>query len=175
LEQVLSDIDHLINHRLADEIDYVFPYDWYLQGQAQKALDHCRQAYSMVKEGNLVFKVILETGALPSAKVIFQLSQELINIGCDFLKTSTGKLSQGATPLAAYCMLSAIRQEQGSRCGIKISGGVKEPEQAYLYMTMAHDILEREVDNTWFRIGASSLLDNLNRSISENSLTKRPT
>jgi len=161
LNTVLHDIGQIISSQQTDEIDYVFPWQSWLNGQQKEALQHCREACDLSHQGNMVFKVIMETGALPSADHIYQLSQELIQLGCDFLKTSTGKTGSGASPLAAFSMLQAIRQENTSHCGIKLSGGIKKPEQAFLYMDMARELLQREPDKSWFRLGASSLLDEL--------------
>ena len=161
LEKTLRDLEHIIQHH-PDEIDYVFPWENYLKGLHKASLTHCQQTQSLCRKNNIGFKVILETGAFPTAKSIYQLSRELIAIGCDFLKTSTGKIPTGATPLAAFSMLKAIK-DSGSSGGIKVSGGIKEPEQAFLYMNLASHMLKRDLDKTWFRIGASSLLDNLIR------------
>ena len=37
----------------------------------------------------------------------------------------------------------------------------KTQQEAELYMNLASTILEKPVDNRWFRLGASSLLDEL--------------
>jgi deoxyribose-phosphate aldolase len=162
LEKTLLDIEQIISQHHPDEIDYVFPWEDYLNGMQTVALTHCQQAQSLCKKNKTSFKIILETGAFPTPESIYQLSSELIDTGCDFLKTSTGKIPTGATPLAAFSMLKAIK-DSGSSCGIKVSGGIKEPEQAFLYMNLAYNMLKRDLDKTWFRIGASSLLDNLIR------------
>ena len=157
---ILSATSDLINSQKIDEIDYVFPYSTYLAGDHKLALEQCRQVYQLCKQAGLCFKVILETGALPSLNFIYQLSTEIINQGCDFLKTSTGKIPQGATPQAAFVILKAIK-DSGIACGLKVSGGIKKPEQALLYANLAQSQLNRPINKSWFRIGASSLLDEL--------------
>ncbi|MFC3908568.1 deoxyribose-phosphate aldolase [Legionella dresdenensis] len=147
---------------VVDEIDYVFPYQAYANGIRKAALAHCTQALEASKKKKALFKVIIETGALPS-DLIYPLCRELIKIGCDFIKTSTGKIPQGATPLAAFAILKALK-DSASHCGIKISGGVKTTDEAYYYMAMAQQFLHRPLDKTWFRIGASSLIDDLAKS-----------
>lgn len=144
----------------AKEIDYVFPYQDYLNGNKQEALTHCKKVAQLCMDNELVLKVILETGAFQEMENIYQLSRELIDLGCTFLKTSTGKISKGASFSAVLAMLSAIK-DSNSHCGIKISGGVKTPEQAYHYACLAQLITGKTIDKTWFRIGASSLLDSL--------------
>lgn len=160
LTPLLSDIEKLIDRSHPDEIDYVFPYEDYLTGEKARALHHCREAYLLCKEHHITFKVILETGAFPTPEIIYQLSREIIDNGCDFLKTSTGKIPCGVTPIAAFSLLKAIK-DSGSNGGIKVSGGVKTPAQAFFYMELAHYVLNKELNSAWFRIGASSLLDEL--------------
>ena len=154
---VLNSITLATNHHLLKDIDYVFPYALYLSGYRSKALAHCQQAYECSKQYGLTFKVILETGALPSNEVIYDLSTSILNQGCDFLKTSTGKIAQGATIPAVFSILSAI-VDTNSPCGIKVSGGVTTAEQACAYIQLAEYMLNKKVTRECFRLGASSLL-----------------
>ena len=62
-------------------------------------------------------------------------------------------------------MLEAIK-ESGQPVGFKASGGIRTPEDAEAYLTLAEEIM----GNDWptpktFRIGASSLLDALLESL----------
>ena len=154
--QALEAIDQTVQTQKVDEIDYVFSYQAYLSGDTNTALNKYRDIYERCKLHKLTFKVILETGALPSHDFIYNLSKELITIGCDFLKTSTGKIAQGASLPAAFAILSAIVDSQSS-CGIKISGGIKTEDQALSYMKLAAIMLQRKLDSAWFRIGASTV------------------
>ncbi len=158
LAHVLDSIETISNQHHVNEVDYVFPYQIYLTGDQAFALSHCRAVYRLCKQQQLVFKVILETGAFPSLDSIHQLSLQLIDSGCDFLKTSTGKISKGASIPAAFAMLLAIQESQSS-CGIKLSGGIRTIEQAVPYIQLACFILKKQLDNSWFRLGASALLD----------------
>ncbi|MDP1603210.1 MAG: deoxyribose-phosphate aldolase [Legionella sp.] len=160
IKPLLFAIETIINNYHPDEIDYVFPYEHYLGGEKERALKHCREAYLLCQRYSKTFKVILETGVFPTPETIYQLGREIIDNGCDFLKTSTGKVPSGVTPTAAFSLLKAIK-DSGSNCGIKVSGGIKKPAQAFLYMELAHHVLNKKVDSSWFRIGASSLLDEL--------------
>jgi deoxyribose-phosphate aldolase len=155
-EQVLRDIEHAIHQQQADEIDYVFAYPAYLAGQKSHALAWCREAYELCQQQGRLFKVILETGALHSVDMIYQLSCDVIENGCDMLKTSTGKINIGASLQAAFAMLSAIKDSQGS-CGIKISGGIKTLAQASAYIHLSEQMLDQAVAKNWFRIGASQV------------------
>ena len=81
--------------------------------------------------------------------------------GVDMLKTSTGKTEPGATPEAVGTLLQVIA-EAGGRVGLKVSGGVRTPEQAAGYLALC----DERMGAGWatpatFRIGASSLLDGL--------------
>jgi deoxyribose-phosphate aldolase len=89
----------------------------------------------------------------------------LLDHGADFLKTSTGKISIGATEEAVAAMLKALwqcAQKNGVVKGLKISGGIKTRAQAKLYMDMATEYFGKDylVPKT-FRIGASTLLEAL--------------
>lgn len=155
----LAEIDNAIQCG-ANEIDYVFPYRVYLDGEQQKALNHADVIIQTCKKYNLTSKIILETGALNDTEIIYKISKELIDLGCDFLKTSTGKIPQGASLSAVFPMLSAIKDSDAS-CGIKISGGVRTVTQAYQYAGLAELMLQKKINKQWFRLGASSLLQEL--------------
>ena len=157
IDDVLRTIEHAITHHQADEIDYVFPYQAYLAGDTAYALTCCAKAYQQTKLHGALFKVILETGALPSQDIIYELSLAVIHNGCDFLKTSTGKIAIGATIPAAFAMLSAIKDSK-TTCGIKLSGGIRTVEQAEQYMSLAEHMTGLTLDKRWFRLGTSSLL-----------------
>lgn len=157
---VMSQLEDTLSAYPVDEIDYVFPYSLYLKGYKQQALERCRQALSLCQHRNVLFKVIVETGQFTESDSLYILARELIDLGCDFLKTSTGKIAIGATPLSAYTLLKAI-QDSGASVGFKASGGVRKTEDALLYAEMATLLLKKEIAPSWFRIGASSLLDEL--------------
>lgn len=142
----------------ATEIDVVFPYRHYLRGKKSSALNVVSACKDLVGEG-IVLKVILETGVIDNLSIIEQLSYELITVGADFLKTSTGKVSVGATIEAAAVMLSAIKSS-GTKVGFKAAGGIRTVEQAMQYIGLAEDIMgEGWVTPEHFRIGASGIFD----------------
>ena len=146
----------------ADEIDIVLPLCAFLDGD----LETCRKEISGIKKaiGEAHLKVILESGVL-SPDQTWQASLLAIEAGADFIKTSTGKLPQAASPEAALIMCLAIKQyyeETGKKIGFKPAGGIVTPEEAMLYLTIVQEIL----GNDWlkpelFRIGASRLANNL--------------
>jgi deoxyribose-phosphate aldolase len=162
----LSDTLALVRSALfagADEIDVVLPYQAYLNGQHE----FCDNYLRAVKEacGHALLKVILETGELANAELIRQASLDAIAAGADFLKTSTGKVSVGATLEAAAIMLDVIQQhasQTGKMLGFKASGGIRTAQDAAQYLTLAQLILDtHNINSATFRIGASSLLKNL--------------
>lgn len=161
LAVVLKTIDNAIQLG-ANEIDYVFPYKRYLSGQKEEALSEGQAVINACKAKHLTLKIILESGTFPELQTLYELSQHLIALGCNFLKTSTGKIPQGASLSAVFTMLSAIKDME-MPCGIKISGGIKTPQQAFHYAKLAELIMNKTIDKSWFRIGASSLLNELKR------------
>ncbi len=92
-----------------------------------------------------------------------------LHVGADFIKTSTGKSSVGATHEAAKAICFAIKdyyQETGNKKGIKISGGVSTVEQALEYCEIIEGVLGEDwLQPSLTRIGASKLAnDVLNKS-----------
>lgn len=152
----------------AQEIDYVFPYVMYLEGNHSSALTHACDVIAFCKANQLGIKVILETGAFSDLELLYQLARELIAMKINFLKTSTGKTETGATLSHALTLLCAIK-ESGSPCGLKVSGGITTCSQAQYYAFLAQLVLQKELSYSWFRIGASSLLQEL---LNEPALTK---
>lgn len=144
----------------ANEIDVVMPYQDYIAGKQQAAIEFIKQCERLLPN-QIKLKVILESGAFDDEQTLYQASIDMINAGADFLKTSTGKISKGASLDAAAIMLSAINDSKAA-VGFKASGGVRTEEQAMQYYCLAQNIMGA----TWptqdtFRIGASSLLDDL--------------
>lgn len=108
---------------------------------------------------DVCLKVILETGELRCSERIYRASRVAIDAGADFIKTSTGKGSVGATPAAAATMLQAIA-DSGQPVGFKAAGGIRTIPAALCYQLLAEAILEIDtIDATRLRIGASSLLN----------------
>lgn len=144
----------------ASEIDVVFPYRSFLAGEHKAAEFFTRRLIEICHKHKVRVKVIVETGAL-RLKEIRVIAQSALSCGADFLKTSTGKIERGATPEAAAILLDVIR-ENGGRCGLKISGGVRTLSQVQTYLDLAQSALgESYVQAKTFRIGASSLLNEL--------------
>ena len=147
----------------ANEVDIVFPLGYFMDENYEEIADEI----SEIKEsaGDARLKVILETGALKTADNIKKASILSMYSGADFIKTSTGKIYDGASPEAAYVMCRCIKEyyeKHGVMVGFKASGGVRTTEDALIYYTIVKEVLGEEwLTNRYFRIGASSLVNNL--------------
>lgn len=148
----------------ADEVDVVWPYDSWLNGNSAIAGDlvaACKDACGTAAH----LKVILETGRLQTANAIADSSRDAIAAGADFIKTSTGKTPVSATLEAAHIMLETIR-DSGKPVGLKPSGGIRTTEQALAYLRLADNIMGAGwATSETFRFGASSLLDALLKTL----------
>jgi deoxyribose-phosphate aldolase len=105
----------------------------------------------------------METGILSPVQ-IQKISEIAINAGADFIKTSTGKIPEGASLEAVAIMCYKIKEHYeltGKKVGIKPSGGISTPDEALRYLLMIEDILGKEwLESNLCRIGASRLLKN---------------
>lgn len=147
----------------ADEIDIVLALSHFMANDFQKT--HNDIATIKKSMGNAHLKVILETGALETPENIWKASMLAINAGADFIKTSTGKISPAATPMAAYIMCLAIAfhyEQTGEKIGFKPAGGISTPEEALIYLAIVKEVLGDDwLNPQLFRIGASRLANNL--------------
>lgn len=147
----------------ADEVDIVLNVGKILSG----SLDEAANEVEVLREESdgATLKVILETGALRTPELIRQASLLAMQAGADFIKTSTGKIDVAATPEAAVVMCHAIKDyyaKSGRQVGFKAAGGIRTAEEAALYYTIVKEILGEEwLTTDLFRIGASSLANNL--------------
>ena len=147
----------------ADEVDIVLNVGKMLSG----SLDEAANEVEVLREESdgATLKVILETGALRTPELIRQASLLAMQAGADFIKTSTGKIDVAATPEAAVVMCHAIKDYyamSGRQVGFKAAGGIRTAEEAALYYTIVKEILGEEwLTPELFRIGASSLANNL--------------
>ncbi len=146
----------------AQEVDVVLPWRALAAGDERVCTD-LLAAVRRACEG-LVLKVILESGDLQHPALIRRASEIALAEGADFLKTSTGKTTTGATPLAAQVMLDSIAADATARAraGFKASGGVRTVADAARYIGLVADTLGSDaVSPMRFRIGASSLLGDI--------------
>jgi len=143
----------------ADEVDVVFPYRAFMDGDEEVGFElvkACKEAC-----GDILLKVIIESGELKDPDLIRRASEICIDAGANFIKTSTGKVPVNATLKAAEVMLKVIR-DKNPNVGFKAAGGVKDAQTAKDYLDLAREILGDDwVGPKHFRFGASSLLGNL--------------
>ena len=143
----------------ADEIDIVMPSRALMRGDEPTVREVLEAAASEIAGAKL--KVILETGALQTPKLIARASELAIDCGADFIKTSTGKIAVTATPEAARVMLDVIRAS-GKPVGFKAAGGIRTVADARHYLDIADEIMGPGwATSATFRFGASGLVDAL--------------
>ena len=124
----------------ADEIDMVMNIGWFLSGQIHKVLEEVSQIKKIT--GNKVLKLIIETCYLSEAQK--RLACQMgVDAGADFIKTSTGFGTGGATLGDVQLMKEVI----GENALIKASGGIRTREVALEYLTLGVS-----------RIGASAII-----------------
>ena len=151
----------------ADEIDIVLNLGAFLAGDYLEASTEIEEQKATARGAHL--KVILETGALREPEAIRRAAILALFAGADFLKTSTGKEYPGADLVAAYILCSVLREyheKYGQLRGVKFSGGIRTPEDAVKYYCIVEAVLGKEwLTNELFRIGASSLVESLEREL----------
>jgi deoxyribose-phosphate aldolase len=153
----------------ADEIDMVINRGAFLSGRYAEVGSEIAAVCEACGPAHL--KVILETGELDTYDNVRRASDIAIaNIRPgDFIKTSTGKVTPAATMPVTLVMLEAIRDaylDTGIKIGMKPAGGIRTAKQAWHYLCMVNETLgEGWLHADWFRFGASTLLNDLLRSM----------
>lgn len=151
----------------ADEIDTVMNIGYLMEENYDELTSEIQEIKETCRDAKL--KVIIETGALATPENIRKATILALYSGADFIKTSTGKGFPGATPEAAYVICKTIKQYQkltGNKVGIKVSGGIRTAEDAVHYYTIVKEVLGKEwLHKDFFRIGASSLLKDIERRL----------
>ena len=124
----------------ADEIDMVINLGLFLSGQTAKVRDEI--ALLKKETADKVLKVIIETCYLTDEQKRLA-SQLCVEAGADFVKTSTGFGTAGAT----LADVQLIKEVVGDKALIKASGGIRDRETALQYIALGVS-----------RIGASAIL-----------------
>ena len=113
-------------------------------------------------EGTNTLGHLAELGSYDHVRHASMLAMEA---GADFIKTSTGKASAGATPGVCLVMLEAIRdyaERSGRVVGFKAAGGVSTSKAALHRLVLVKETLGDEwLTPERIRIGASSVLNDL--------------
>lgn len=113
----------------ADEIDMVINIGWLKSGENKSV----EAEISAIKKaiGNIVLKVIIETCYLSEEEKRASCLAAL-NAKADFVKTSTGFGTGGATPEDVKLMKKTV----GDKLQIKASGGIKDKKTAINYINL---------------------------------------
>ena len=106
----------------AREVDMVIPIGQLKSGNHQAVGHAIQAAATVVHSRGALLKVILETALLTIPEKL-RAAEIAIQSGADFLKTSTGFASGGATPAD----VALLRGVAGARSGVKASGGIRTP------------------------------------------------
>lgn len=158
----LAEIVYCINLG-AREIDVVIDRSLVLAGKWEELYEEIKQMKKIC--GDVHLKTILAVGECGSLENVYKASMVAMMAGSDFIKTSTGKEAVNATLPFGLVMCRAIREfyrKTGIKVGLKPAGGLKTSRDALFWLAL----VKEELGTDWlkpslFRIGASSLLKNL--------------
>lgn len=139
-ETKLQEIELAIRNG-ANELDMVMHISAFKSGMPWVKVEIAKCA-SLAHEYGCLLKVILETAYLTDEEIV-EVCKLCADAGADFVKTSTGFVSEGASVHHVQLM----RKTLPSDVGIKASGGIKTAQQAI-------ELIEAGAD----RIGASAAL-----------------
>jgi deoxyribose-phosphate aldolase len=166
LKQRLAEIAYAVGEG-AGEIDivitraHVLNRDWTALYDEVKAMrEACGPAH---------LKAILGTGDLKTLRNVYAASMVAMQAGADFIKTSTGKEDVNATMPVSLVMLRALRDFgalTGHDIGFKPAGGLRTAKDALNWLfLMKEELGDRWLQPDLFRIGASTLLNDIERQL----------
>ena len=166
LPQRLDEIRYAVSEGAA-EIDIVITREHVLTGNWAALYDEVKLFRDTCGEAHL--KAILATGELGTLRNVYKASLVAMMAGADFIKTSTGKEAENATPTVSLVMVRALREyveRTGFYVGFKPAGGIKTAKEALLWLTLMKEELGRPwLEPELFRFGASSLLGDIERQL----------
>lgn len=113
----------------ASELDMVMNIPAFLSGRHADVARDIRGVVEAAGRSGVLVKVILET-CLMQPEQIATACRIAEESGADFVKTSTGFASGGATHEAVAVMLRAV----GGRLGVKASGGIRSWGECIAYL-----------------------------------------
>jgi deoxyribose-phosphate aldolase len=151
----------------AKEIDIVITRSHVLTGNYEALYSEVRDMREACGESHL--KAILATGNLSSYEQVYKASLVCMMAGADFIKTSTGMEGTNATLPVGLVMCRAIREyhdRTGYMVGFKPAGGIRTGKDALTWLMLIKEELGVAwLSNEYFRIGASSLLTDIERQL----------
>lgn len=173
MKQRLQEIEEAVADG-AREIDIVISRQHVLQGNWTALYDETKAMRAACGDSKL--KSILATGELGSLTNVYKASLVAMMAGSDTIKTSTGKEGVNATFPVALTMIRAIREyyeQTGHKVGFKPAGGIKKAKDSLSWLAL----MKEELGDDWtqpdlFRIGASSLLGDIERQLYHQSTGK---
>jgi deoxyribose-phosphate aldolase len=155
VDQGAAEIDIVINRAQVLTQDWTALYD-----EISAMREACGDAH---------LKTILATGDLKTLRNVYRASMVAMMAGADFIKTSTGKEDVNATLPVSLVMARALRdygERTGFAIGFKPAGGLRTAKDALTWLTLMKEELGRRwLEPDLFRIGASSLLGDIERQL----------
>jgi deoxyribose-phosphate aldolase len=173
MEQRLEEIKYAVAQG-ATEIDIVITRPHVLGGEWELLYDEVKAMREACGDAHL--KTILATGELGTLTNVYRASLVCMMAGADVIKTSTGKEGVNATFPVAITMIRAIREyyeRTGYKVGFKPAGGIRAAKDALAWLA----IMKEELGDDWtkpdlFRLGASSLLTDIERQLFHNAFKR---
>ena len=118
----------------AEEIDMVINIGWVKDGKYQEIEDEIRQIHEAC--GGKILKVIIETCLLTEEEKI-RMCETVTSAGAEFIKTSTGFSTAGAT----FADVELMRKHVGKEVKVKAAGGIASLEDAERFIALGADRL----------------------------------
>lgn len=118
----------------ADEIDMVINIGFLKDGRYQEAEDEIRRVHEVC--GGKILKVIIETCLLTEEEKI-KMCGIVTNAGAEYIKTSTGFSTAGAT----FADVELMKAHIGSNVKVKAAGGISSFDDAEKFISLGADRL----------------------------------
>lgn len=118
----------------AEEIDMVINIGWVKDGKYEEIEDEIRQIHEAC--GGKILKVIIETCLLTEEEKI-KMCETVTRAGAEFIKTSTGFSTAGAT----FADVELMRKHVGKEVKVKAAGGIASLEDAEKFIALGADRL----------------------------------
>lgn len=118
----------------AEEIDMVVNIGWVKDGKYQEIEDEIQQIHEAC-DGKIL-KVIIETCLLTEEEKI-RMCETVTSAGAEFIKTSTGFSTAGAT----FADVELMRKHVGKEVKVKAAGGIASLEDAEKFIALGADRL----------------------------------
>lgn len=116
----------------ADEVDMVINLGYVKDGLFEQQLDEIRQIKEVCRRnGNKILKVIIEACLLTEQEKI-KMCQVVTESGADFIKTSTGFSTAGAT----FSDVALFAEYIGKNVKIKAAGGIQTLDDAEKFLSL---------------------------------------